>query len=247
MAWRFSWSQLSMHNRCPFEWYGKYRMKLVPYKKYMPFMFGGSAHLSIETSLRRLMEKKTEMSVAEMVGVFSGQMKREGVVDPDTLQYQTLKAQTSFTAWKMWLSTVDFEVVALENKMTRGDFTGVVDCMCMIDGQKYIVDWKTSARKYSQKRTHSDGQLTAYLWLTDSDPTDTRVAQGVLIKGLTQFQFLTSQRTEENIKDFLENLQNMRVMIKSYKSPEDPIRNRGKQCEWCDLYKIQECEGMDDF
>jgi len=160
-------------------------MKLRPLARPIQFVFGSAIHEAIEQALYKLSEKGgVHLSVTDILQRAVLYMKKEGIVDPDELQFHTLNAMNSLGAWHRWVSTVDLKIISTEKFRSKPGFVGVVDCVALVDGQLTIIDWKTSSRKYSQKQTDEDGQLTAYLWVTDMDPKETEVAQGVLIKGL---------------------------------------------------------------
>jgi len=241
-----SWTQLNMHTICPYKWYGFYRLKLVPYSKNIHFSVGSATHKAIEGALKSL-QFGTTTTVAEMVGVFSNYLKHDGVVsDPDTLQYWTLNAQNMLQGWYLWAKTHEIEVEAIEKKVVATNFMGYIDCIARIDGQRYIIDWKTSSHKYSQKRADTDQQVTVYQWLDGCTP-DTRVAYGVLVKGTSVFQFLSSSRTQEDVTNLQMKIGEMSEAIKLYGVDNLPEKRPGKECRRCDLYALGHCEGEDDF
>lgn len=243
MTFRLSWSQFNMHSQCPYKWYGFYVLKLIPYSKNIHFTVGSATHEAIEFALNtwNTDQKKT---VAEMVAVYSQYLKKDGITDPDQLQYWTICGQNMLQGWYRWMFSHTIHVEMVEWKINTENFVGIVDCVALVDNQRYIIDWKTSASKYSQKRTNVDGQLTTYQWLTKAG-FDTKVAQGVLVKGTSVFQFVESSRTKKDVDIFLLNLQKMRDVIKFY--PKDLEKRPSSKCKWCDLYTLEACEGEDDF
>ena len=238
-----SWSQLTMHEKCPFEWYTKYVLKAIPYAKNIHFTVGSAAHAAVEAAMVQW-GSMGKLTIPEMVGIYVNYLKKEGVVDPDDLIYWTMCGQNMLGAWYSWATQHHIEVLVTEQKVTRDDFVGVVDCIAKIDDQLYIIDWKTSSSKYTQEKVDKDGQVTAYMWLTDR--YDAQVAYGILVKGLSMFQFLPSTRTKEDVDQFLIRVAVMRHEIIKYSDTDLVPRNVGSQCDMCDLYPNM-CEGRDDF
>lgn len=232
-----------MFEHCPFRWYNQYILRVVSWQKAIYFQVGSAAHAAIEVGVKSW--DGNRKTVPELVGVFSQYLKNDGIVDPDTLQYNTLIGQNMLQGWYGWMSTLDkFQLQSAERKIQKDSFLGVVDCQATIDGQPYIIDWKTSAHKYTQKQTDTSGQLTAYLWLTGRK--DVKVAHGVLIKGSSRFQFLESTRDQSDVDEFLERVQKMREVIRTY-TRNEPEQRSSRKCQYCDVYKLGLCSGDDDF
>ena len=241
---RLSWSQYNKWQTCPYDWYGHYILRLIPFEKNIHFQVGSAAHAAAEACLNSWgSQRKT---VPELVSIFSNYLQSDGVTDPDTLQYWTLCGQNMLLGWYGWLSEQDIQVEAVERVIEMQSFKGIIDCIALIDNQRYIIDWKTSSHEYSQEHTNTDGQLTTYVWL-DGCHYGTKVAHGVLLKGTSKFQFVESQRLECDVEEFLEGLSKMRSLIATYKTKDDPPKTPGSHCQWCDLYKMGACEGEDDF
>ena len=241
-----SWSQFNMWRDCPYKWYGFYRLKLVPRVKNIHFSVGSATHDAIQKALSAW-QYKSRLTVAEMVGVFSKYLQDDGVVsDPDTLQYWTLSAQNMFQGWMGWASTHEIEVEALEKKVVTTNFLGYIDCIARVDSQRYIIDWKTSSSAYDQKRADTDDQVTVYRWLDGCTP-DTKVAYGVLIKGTSRFQFLESERTDEDVSKLTSEIRGMEDTTTTYGVDDMPEKRPGSPCKWCELYSMGHCEGEDDF
>ena len=242
MTFRLSWTQYAMFRECPHKWYGIYPARLIPPTKNINLQVGSAMHEAIACALGDW--NGIKHTPAEMVGIFSKHLKQDGVVDPDQLQYQTLVGQNMILAWYGWMTQQDFQVEEIEKKITLVDFVGVVDCIATVNGEKFIIDWKTSSSQYSQERADKDEQVTVYRWLTG---LDAKVAYGVLIKGASRFQFLVSNRSQESIVNFLANLEKVRAEIRLYHSLEEAPKKPGKHCQYCDLYTALLCEGEDDF
>lgn len=242
---RLSWSQFNKHEHCPFDWYAVYVLRVVPYKKNIHFQVGSAIHSAIQFALENW-NKGTRKTIPEMVGMFADYLRNDGIRDPDTLQYWILNAQNMLLGWYRWVSTQDLYVEAVERRIKIKGFSGVIDCIAMIDNQRYIIDWKTSTPQYTQKRVDKDRQVTVYKWL-DGAKDDTKVAYGILLKGTSKFQFLVSERTEEDIQVFLEDLAEIRRKIQTYRIANDPPKRIGAHCDRCDVYKVGMCDGRDDF
>lgn len=244
MIRRLSWSQLTKWEHCPFDWYAAYVLKLTKWEPKIYFQVGTAAHSAVELALKYW--EGVRKTVPEMVEAFRDGLKKEGITDPDTLQYHVMLAQPYLQAWYAHFINKEIHIEHLEQRILHNNFVGVVDCVCLIDNQRYIIDWKTSSRPYSQKRADTDAQVTAYLMLTGADPVTTRVAYGVMVKGMGKFQFLESSRTQDDIEVLQIRIDSMRAVINTYRlvAPEKKI---GKHCENCDIYKMGKCEGEDDF
>lgn len=242
---RLSWSQFSMYSQCPFKWYGVYIKKWLPFVKNIHFQVGSATHAAIEFALSSW-NSPPRKTVPEMVSRFTNYLKGDGISDPDQLQYWTLIGQNMLLAWYRWASVQNMRIEVVERRIRlRNTFSGVIDCIADINGQRTIIDWKTSSRPRTQKGTDNDGQLTTYIWL-DGGHYDTAVMHGVLLKGQSKFQVLTSKRTKEDVNSFLDELFVMRQQIMTYKMPMDVERKPSKLCGYCDLYPHY-CEGEDDF
>ena len=239
---RLSWSQLSKFENCPFDWYMNYVKKAVPFKPNIHFTVGSATHAAIEFALGRWHAAKP--TVPEMVGKYVDYLKNE-VHDPDTIQYWTLCGQNMLGAWYAYAQSHDIQKISVEGKIIKDSFVGIVDCIAEIDGEPFIVDWKTAGKPYTQKQVDTDGQLTAYSWLTGR--ADARVAYGVLVKGTTKFQFLHAERTDKDREDFLNRLAKARTAMAGYEeSGEVPKPTPNSRCNWCALYP-ELCDGEDDF
>lgn len=242
--WRLSWSQLSVFRSCPFRWYGLRKMRWVPWETNIHMQVGSATHRALEYTLTSW--NAIRRTIPEMLAVFSNYLKSEGISDPDTLQYWTISAQNMLQGWMGYFSTKDFRIEAVEHKIRIPGFAGIIDCVATLDGQRYIIDWKTSSKKFSQRFVDEDGQVTCYSYL-DGAREDTRVAYGVLLKGTSIFQFVESPRTQEQVYALTEEINKTQKLIASYHSKEDPERKVGEHCMRCELYIRCRCEGPDDF
>ena len=229
-----------MHDRCPREYYLKYIAKCIPRGTAIYFQVGSAGHDAVA---KALMRRKT---VTEMLALFQVALKKEGVSDPDTIQYQTMIAMKMFTGWYSWYSNHEIKVLAVEQSITKDSFLGIIDCVAEVDGVRYVIDWKTSARPYDQTRADTDGQVTAYTWLASKYEPEA-VAYGVMCKGTGEFQFLASRRTKDDVAEFLSEITTMRQAIATYRTEENAPKNTGTHCKRCDAYACGACEGRDDF
>lgn len=220
-------------------------MRAVPFKPWIEFQVGRAVHAAIEFGLTDW-EKGVKKVPAEMLSHFVKELKKEGITEVDQLEYWRLNAQNMLLGWYTWASSHEIRPQVLEWKVKQGMYSGVLDFVGEVDGQRYIIDWKTSQSKYDQKRTDNDGQLTSYVWL-DGENYDTKVAHGVLVKGTSTFQFLEAERTKKDVEGFLSKLSYMDEQVKTYHRGDDAPKHPSRWCSRCDLYALELCEGQDDF
>ena len=71
----------------------------------------------------------------------------------------TVFAENSFDAFLEWKSKNNLEVIALEQTVWGDRWAGTADCICLLNGKKYVIDWKTSKAFYM---TEMGAQIAAY-------------------------------------------------------------------------------------
>lgn len=221
------------------QYYLQYMVQEVAWGVNIHFQVGSAAHEAVALALT---QRKTPV---EMVAVFQNSLRKDGV-DPDTIQYWTISAIKMFQGWAAWRNQHNIDVVLTEEKILKSNFLGVIDCIADVDGERYIIDWKTSSRPYTQQQADSDGQVTAYMWLAARHKPKA-VAYGILNKVTGEFQFLSSTRTKDDIQVFLNGIKEMREKIANYHSREFVPMNIGRHCNRCSAYEFGVCEGRDDF
>lgn len=111
-------------------------------------------------------------------------------------------------------------------------FVGIADLVAQVNGQKTVVDFKTSGSDYDNHEVVLSDQLTAY-WL--ADPEAERVAFCVLVKTKDpHIEWHFAERDAERLTEYLAKVQIIAEDItrgKFYKRP-------GKWCSYCDFLPV---------
>lgn len=117
-------------------------------------------------------------------------------------------------------------------------FVGVVDLIARIDGERTLVDFKTSASRYSGHEAAMSDQLAAYAL---AHPSADRLALCVLVKTKDPtIEWHFANPDSEELTDYLEKARYVTGQIEDgrfYKRP-------GLWCSWCDFLPI--CLGNDE-
>jgi len=71
----------------------------------------------------------------------------------------SLQAENAFDAFLAWKCDVDLQPLALEQTVWGERWAGTADCICLLKGKKYVIDWKTSKAFYM---TEMGAQIAAY-------------------------------------------------------------------------------------
>lgn len=58
--------------------------------------------------------------------------------------YETLEVLDRFRSYLNWKDSIDFDPIFSEQSLTCDTYGGTVDCLCNLNGEKTILDWKTS-------------------------------------------------------------------------------------------------------
>jgi CRISPR/Cas system-associated exonuclease Cas4 (RecB family) len=126
----------------------------------------------------------------------------------------------------------------LQVKFTRpvagNDFVAYIDAIGKLDGKRCLLEWKTSACRYSEKPDgllSLDPQLLCYSWMTGI----ANVAQVVFVrKRLIEVQYLRTTITEEQRQEFGHLVENTIHRIESAEFlPHSGIRFPQNPCSSC--------------
>ncbi len=114
-------------------------------------------------------------------------------------------------------------------------FVGIIDLVGEVDGQRTLVDFKTSGSSYGEHEVVLSDQLTAYQL---AEPEARQVALWVLVRTKEpKIEWHPSTRTPE---DLLLYLAKARLMAREV-TAEHFYRRPGMWCGWCDFLPI--CSG----
>lgn len=79
---------------------------------------------------------------------------------PVHLQNYSKKVQNGYNAYLKWEKANNFELIASERRMySKKGFAGTTDCICKLNGEKFVIDFKTSKGIYEPGYSM---QLSAY-------------------------------------------------------------------------------------
>jgi hypothetical protein len=127
----------------------------------------------------------------------------------------------------------------LQVKFTRriagkDDFVAYVDAIGQLDGNRCLLEWKTTSRRYPEEPRgllSLDPQLVCYSWVTGIS----NVAQVVFVrKRMVEVQYLCTTITDERREDFGRLVENTIGQIESgYFLPHSGIRFPQNPCTSC--------------
>jgi putative RecB family exonuclease len=169
-------------NVCALQWAFRYIYRIEPESTSVALVFGSAFHAAADWLARQRMKGLSPKpgAVADCFAEAFGQEIRladnpvpEGDDDTDTLHAKGRKmAETLCTAWPedervlsageaFCVDLVDEDGCPVSHKPLIGEY----DCIVKNpDGAETILDWKTSARKWSAGKAERDLQPTAYLY-----------------------------------------------------------------------------------
>jgi hypothetical protein len=111
-------------------------------------------------------------------------------------------------------------------------FVGVIDLVADLDGNRTVVDFKTSSSAYEEHEAALSDQLTAYLV---ADPDATRAALCVLVKTKEpKIEWHVTSRSAAQVAEYLAKTEYVAREIAAgrfYKRP-------GKWCGWCEYLPV---------
>jgi CRISPR/Cas system-associated exonuclease Cas4 (RecB family) len=111
-------------------------------------------------------------------------------------------------------------------------FVGIADLVAKVNGQRTVVDFKTSGSDYEEHEAALSDQLTAY-WL--ADPQVQKAALCVLLKTKEpRIEWHFAQRDAERLSEYLQKVRIISEDIRAGKFYKRP----GKHCSWCDFLPV---------
>ncbi len=238
-----SWSQIGAFQYCKLGWYKHYIQKLWPEEKPQPLSFGIAFHAGIETFLK---EYFTDGAIAAVAT--DNACSR--------LDYAYTFGREKGPNPKKWLpigntmvrSTIalilkkGLDPVSTEQYIARNKFSGRVDCLGLVDGERILIDWKTASKPFTQRKVDNDGQLTGYGYLLPGKWD--KMAFVVAIKGTSEVHWYETTRTQEQIDAFVRMVAATRMKMEG--DNKFVGVHKHNQCKWCDLQPYH-CAGSGDF
>jgi len=113
---------------------------------------------------------------------------------------------------------------------------GIVDLIADVEGERMVVDFKTSGSRYAEHEAEMSDQLTSY----QLRHPEAKVALCVLVKTKTpNIEWQVAKRSAERLAEYLEKADHVAREISAgrfYKRP-------GMWCKWCDYLGV--CLGED--
>lgn len=115
-------------------------------------------------------------------------------------------------------------------------FVGVIDLLAAVDGERTVVDFKTSGSRYAEHQARMSDQLTAYHL---AEPEVERSALCVLVKTKEpQIEWQATSREPSALADYLVKAGLVAHEIEAGRFFKRP----GMWCSWCDFLPI--CAGQ---
>ena len=115
-------------------------------------------------------------------------------------------------------------------------FVGIIDLLAAVDGERTVVDFKTSGSRYAEHQARMSDQLTAYQL---AEPDVERSALCVLVRSKEpQIEWQHTSRDPSDLADYLVKAGLVAHEIEAghfFKRP-------GMWCSWCDFLPI--CAGQ---
>ena len=238
-----SWSQIGAFQYCNLGWYKHYILKLWPEEKPQPLSFGIAFHSGIETFLKEYFVDGTS---------------KEAATDNacSKLDYEYTFGRERGSNPKKWLpigNTMVRSTIALilkkglkptstEQYIVRNRFSGRIDCLGVVNGERILIDWKTASKPFTQRKVDTDGQLTGYGYLLPGKWD--KMAFVVAIKETSEVHWYETTRTQEQIDAFVRMVAATRVKMEC-DNKFVGVHNHN-QCKWCDLFPYN-CSGSGDF
>ena len=240
-----SYSQMGTYLACPRAWYEKYVLKHWPEVKSQALSFGTAYHSAMEVMCEDWVRDK-ELALQNALTRFEFEYSFGKNAGPKPKTY-IKQADYLLTAMKEFLEMNDFVPSGIERKCQKPGFKGVADCICLFNGKKTIIDWKTSSYPYDQERIDTDEQLTAYGWMLDGEWE--QLAFCVVNKRNKDIYWYPTYRTQEQIKEFQKKVDRVRLELET-KEKFLGVHCKEQCMAWnrkCDLWETGYCNGLDDF
>lgn len=204
---REHWSYSSLNqilNICGLQWTFQRLYRLTPEFKPVALSFGSAFHRALEWFARNRQDGQTPKATEArelFTDLWQRQLAEDGEVrfdeetDANTLSAQGRDMLACFVTQTdpeervcevnrtFCIPLVDANGQALEKPLI-----GEMDCVVEKNGERLIVDWKTSVRRWPADKAHKDLQPTAYLLaagLTTPEQAITRFRFDVIVKNKT--------------------------------------------------------------
>ena len=238
-----SWSQVSCFQKCRRQWFLHYIKKLWPDEKPQPLAFGIAYHSAMETFLNeyyiREVSKEVAISNACSKLDYAYTFGRERGANPKKwLPIGNIMIRSTIAS----ILEKDFRPIELEQYISRNNFSGRIDCLAVVNGERVLIDWKTATNPFTQRKVDTDGQLTGYGYLLPGEWD--KMAFVVAIKETSQVHWYETTRTQEQIKEFEKMISDTRLKMEC---EEKFIGVHDHNiCKWCDLFPYH-CAGGGDF
>ena len=132
------------------------------------------------------------------------------------------------------VNSVQFTEERFEFRISSLDvpFVGVIDLVANLEGERTVIDFKSSSTHYQTHEVELSDQLTAYQL---AEPGVESLALCILVKTKEpKIQWFTSTRNPAQLKEYLAKLDYVAHEIAAgrfYKRP-------GKWCGWCDFLPV---------
>ena len=232
-------SQLILYENCPYLWYLRYVKSYWPPKSH-PLKFGIAFHNGIETMMNEWDKKEVALANAKSSFDYSYIFEEKGE-DPDKW---CSKAHEMYQHLSIGLKKFkSFEPISMEETIQREKLRGRIDCFAKIDGENFLVDWKSGSYPYNAERVSNDLQITAYCWMTENKYKPAFI---LVTKRSSRFYFYPTERTKKELLDFEDYMNSILWQMEN--------RNTfPKNTEHCSAYggctalRDGLCEGRNDF
>jgi len=231
-------SQLILYENCPNLWYLRYIEGYWPPKSH-PLKFGIAFHDGMEYLMR---DWGRDVAVSNALSRFSDAyiFQQNG----EDSEKWVRKAKEMYQHLSIGLSNFEsFEPISSEQTLQREKLRGRIDCFAKINGEDYLIDWKTTSRPYDEEMIETSLQLTAYCWLTENKYKPAFI---LATKYSTDFYFFPTERTNRELLEFEDYMNSVIWQMENRK-------HFPKNTEFCSSYsgctamKDGLCEGRNDF
>ena len=229
-----SYSRINRYLLCPEQYRLYYLERLRPKVESAGLVFGARVHLALADLFRSGVDpvdtfQKDWESLKEVELRYG---KRESWQDLQGKGAKLLEKFLKAEAPKIQQIQSVEKKFELRITLLTLPFVGIADLVAQVDGQKTVVDFKTSGSDYDNHEVVLSDQLTAY-WL--ADPEAKRVAFCVLVKTKEpKIEWHFAERDAERLAEYLAKVQIVSADIASGKFYKRP----GKHCSYCDFLPV---------
>jgi hypothetical protein len=141
-----------------------------------------------------------------------------------------------YMGMKVLASEVEFNFnLDLKENSENISYNGIIDKIVEIDGKQYVLDHKTAAQAMSQDLMQVENQISGYIiGARELGFNPVGAIFDVLYKKKEpEFEMIYVTRSEEQLKDFLDNTkETVKAIRAGYK-----FQNIGRSCKMCHLHK----------